>query len=137
MDAKTVKRNFEENSNNIEEKSPKKSKKLKPKKKKKSRKFWKRKNDIFKVEAVLGSLREFKPRILNKTLNIFEKEHEEVNQKTDKEEELDSTYGIRNTLNFFLKSTWRLLQAKFKMESWKQVQQASTNSFSTAFLSWY
>ena len=102
MDAKTVKRNFEENSNNIEEKyQKKKSKKLKPKKKKKSRKFWKRKNDIFKVEAVLGSLREFKPRILNKTLNIFEKEHEEVHQKTDKEEELDSTYGIRNTLNFF------------------------------------
>ena len=39
MDAKTVKRNFEENSNNIEEKSPKKSKKLKPKKKKKVENF--------------------------------------------------------------------------------------------------
>lgn len=98
----------------------KKSLKKKPKiktKKKKVDNFEDGKNDIFKVEAVLGSLREFKPRILNKTLNIFEKEHEEVNQKTDKEEELDSTYGIRNTLNFFLKSTWRLLQAKFKMES--------------------
>ena len=116
MDAKTVKRNYEENSNNIEEKSQKKSKKIKTKKKKVDN-FEDGKNDIFKVEAVLGSLREFKPRILNKTLNIFEKEHEEVNQKTDKEEELDSTYGIRNTLKNFLKNTWRLLQAKLKMES--------------------